>query len=246
MIALIEKIDEKIVVRGEAFVTNRPLITIKGTRDGLTLYMDDNCSFDVLMEELEKILSREQTDEDDPLITVNIQLGYRLLHKENEDRLREIIRRKNKLVVHRIESEVIEKKEALKWKDESDIKCYTQIVRSGQVLNITGDLLLVGDVNPGGKVMATGNIFVLGSLRGIAHAGVNDNKKAVIAASYMEPSQLRIADLISRPPDQEADGVYMECGYVDAKRNTIIMDRLSILGKIRPDLNGLERRILNG
>src|SRR5699024_10424628 len=92
------------------------------------------------------------------------------------------------------------------------IKAFNRVVRSGQVLRVEGDLLLIGDVNPGGKVVATGDIYIMGNLRGIAHAGINGNRKAIIAASYMKPTQLRIADYISRAPDYETDGVYMECG----------------------------------
>ena len=44
-------------------------------------------------------------------------------------------------------------------------------------IKVPGDLLLIGDVNPGGTVMAGGNIFIMGSLKGIAHAGCYGNDK---------------------------------------------------------------------
>nr|WP_153736835.1 septum site-determining protein MinC [Aquibacillus halophilus] len=222
------------------------MITIKGTRDGLTLFIDDSCSFADVMQELEQVLSTNYVDKDEPMITVTIHLGNRYLHKQQEEKLREVIRSKNKLVVHSIESNVILKKQALEWKEDSEIKSITKIVRSGQVLEVKGDLLLIGDVNPGGKIVASGNIFVLGSLRGIAHAGAYGNRDAVITASYMKPSQLRIADYISRSPDYESDGVYMECGLIDESKEKIVIDRLQVLSQKRPDLNGFERRILNG
>ncbi|WP_328701015.1 septum site-determining protein MinC [Aquibacillus kalidii] len=227
-------------------IVNKQLITIKGTREGLTLYIDDLCSFDDVKKELEEVLSTKYTDKDEPMITVTIQLGNRYLHKHQEDELRDIIRKKNKLVVQSIESNVISKKQALEWKEESEIKTISKIVRSGQVIEVKGDLLLIGDVNPGGKVTASGNIFVLGGLRGIAHAGIDGNREAVIIASYMQPSQLRIADYISRSPDYESEGVYMECGLIDEEKAKIIIDRLQVLSQKRPDLSGFERRVLNG
>src|SRR5690625_3993362 len=121
-----------------------------------------------------------------------------------------------------------------------------RLVRSGQVLEVTGDLLLVGDVNPGGKVVATGNIYILGNLRGIAHAGVNGDRNAVIVASYMKPRQLRIDDYMSRAPDYETTGVYMECGMIDEKENKIVIDRLQALMQKRLDLSTFERRMNNG
>ncbi|BAM47150.1 septum site-determining protein MinC [Amphibacillus xylanus] len=220
-------------------------IIIKGTRDGLTLYLDDSCSFDYLINELDQILAQDELDTEDSLIRINIQLGNRYLHKEQEEILRELIRKKKKLVVQTIESNVILKEDAIKWKEENEVRIIARTIRSGQEVSITGDLLLVGDVNPGGTVKATGNIFILGSLQGIAHAGYNGNLQAVIMASYMNPVQLRIANLYSRSPDYETEGVYMECGYVDDS-NKIMIDRLQVVAKKRPELNGFERSVLNG
>ncbi|KAB3535912.1 septum site-determining protein MinC [Alkaliphilus pronyensis] len=76
-------------------------------------------------------------------------------------------------------------------------------VRSGQKLHIKGNLVILGDVNPGAEVIALGNIIVMGSLRGIAHAGGDGNKNARVAAIYLDPTQLRIADVITRAPDGE-------------------------------------------
>ena len=220
-------------------------VTIKGTRDGLTLYLDDSCSFEQLLTELDRVLTDDEIDLDDSLVRINVQLGNRFLHSEKEEQLRQLISKKNKLVVQKIQSNVVLKEDALKWKEESDGQVLTKTVRSGQVIEVTGDLLLIGDVNPGGMIKATGNIFVMGRLRGIAHAGYQDNLEAVVMASYMNPVQLRIADLYSRSPDYKTEGVYMECAFVD-ESNKIIIDSLQVAAKKRPELNGFERSVLNG
>lgn len=225
---------------------NKQLITIKGTRDGLTLYIDDSCSFNEVLTQLNETLSTEYVDNEEPMITVTIHIGNRYLHKAQEEELREMIRQKNKLVVQSIESNVIPKKQALAWKEDSEVKVVNKVVRSGQVIEVNGDLLLVGDVNPGGKIIASGNIFVMGSLRGVAHAGVYGNQEAIIAAAYMKPTQLRIAEFISRSPDYETDGVYMECGLIDKEKEKIVIDRLQVLSQKRPDISGFERRMING
>ena len=62
----------------------------------------------------------------------------------------------------------------------------------------------------------------------------------------MAPSQLRIADVISRPPDSEDEGIYMECGFLDESFEKIRMERVTALSKVRPELNGFERRVMNG
>ncbi|TJX14776.1 septum site-determining protein MinC [Tissierella creatinini] len=74
-------------------------------------------------------------------------------------------------------------------------------LRSGQEVNYDGNIVVVGDVNPGAFLKAKGNIIVLGSLRGVAHAGIGGNEKSIVAAYSLLPMQLRIADIIVRPPD---------------------------------------------
>ena len=219
-------------------------VTIKGTKDGLTLHLDDNCSYDDLLRELEeKLTVSEKIEPDSPLVSVHLKVGNRYLTPEQEEELRTLIRRTKNFVVSSIESNVLTKEEALEWKRKTEIVSVSKIVRSGQVLHVQGDLLLIGDVNPGGTVIAGGNIFILGALRGIAYAGYYGNKEAVIAASVMKPTQLRISDVMNRAPDYKTDeGNEMECAYID-EHNQIVVDRLQLLMHLRPNLTRLERRM---
>src|SRR5699024_8037941 len=160
--------------------------------------------------------------------------------------LKELIEAGDQFKIERFDSDVIGRKQAEAWIESNGMKTFSKIVRSGQVLEVEGDLLLIGDVNPGGEVRASGHVFILGSLHGIAHAGFNGDDTAVIVASYMNPSQLRIAQFISRSPDYDAEGVYMECGYLDKEQNKIIIDRLQVLPYVRKNLRGLGRRMQIG
>lgn len=77
-------------------------------------------------------------------------------------------------------------------------------LRSGQKIFNKGNMVILGDVNPGAEVIAGGNILVMGALRGMAHAGAFGDEKAIIAAFRLSPTQLRIANHITRPPDGES------------------------------------------
>lgn len=224
------------------------LVTIKGTKEGLIFYLDDDCSFQELVKELGSKLEMADTytENEQQAVSVTLHVGYRYVRPEQKEQLKKIIEQDNRFSIFRYDAEVIGKKEAEEWFDQSEVKSISRIVRSGQIVEVTGDLLLIGDVNPGGQVKATGSIFILGNLQGIAHAGVKGDEQAVIAASYMNPTQLRIAKFISRAPDYEAEGVYMECGYYDKKNNKIAIDRLQVLPYIRKNFSAMERRILNG
>lgn len=224
----------------------KQIVTIKGTSSGLTLFIDDLCAYDDIIEDLQNKISLNYNHQDEAPVHVTVHLGTRYLKDEQKDQLKKIISEKTNLIVDSFQSDVIHKEEALSWKKESEIKCMNRMVRSGQVLHVEGDLLLIGDVNPGGKVVSTGNVYILGHLWGIAHAGSKGDREAIIAASHMNPSQLRIADYISRAPDHDSPGVYMECGRIDNELDKIVIDRLQVLTKVRESLSGFERRIKNG
>ena len=76
-----------------------------------------------------------------------------------------------------------------------------QTLRSGQVLEFDGNVVIIGDCHPGSEIKATGDITVWGVLGSIAHAGAKGNRDAKIRALKMNAVQLRIADCYSRRPD---------------------------------------------
>ena len=212
-------------------------ITIKGTKDGLNFFLDDRCAFQDLLTELEETLSSQHYQKDNgPDVQINLLVGNRFLTNEQENELRQIIVDGKKLSVERIVSNVMTKEEAEEQLKEAQMVTIAKVIRSGQVLELTGDVLLIGDVNPGGVIMATGNIYIMGALRGIAHAGSKGNKEAVICASLMAPAQLKIADAFYQSPDRnEQEEREMECAYVDEK-DEIKIGRVKELIKIRPNL----------
>lgn len=77
---------------------------------------------------------------------------------------------------------------------------------------------------------------MLGSLRGMAHAGIGGDEEAIIAASVFAPTQLRIADIISRPPDEwESRETGMEFAYL--QDNQMQIDKMSNIVRLRRDFN---------
>lgn len=74
-------------------------------------------------------------------------------------------------------------------------------IRSGQSISSDGNLVIIGDVNPGAEIRAKGDITVWGILGGIAHAGSEGNTQTRIRALKMNAIQLRIGDVFARRPD---------------------------------------------
>lgn len=87
-------------------------------------------------------------------------------------------------------------------------------IRSGQLIRHHGHVTVLGDVNAGGEIIAGGNVIVWGRLRGTVHAGALGDRAAIIGALELAPTQLRIADLIARAPEGQPNR-YPEVAFVE-------------------------------
>lgn len=91
---------------------------------------------------------------------------------------------------------------ALKNEPESLPTLYLRkTIRSGQSISSDGNIVVIGDVNPGAEIIAKGDITVWGILGGIAHAGSAGNNYAKIRALKLNPVQIRIGEVFARRPD---------------------------------------------
>jgi len=104
----------------------------------------------------------------------------------------------------------------LKTKIKEDI-LHEGTVRSGDRISSNGNLSIIGDVNPGAIVSAKKNIFVWGKLLGVAFAGKDGNNNASIASLYLNPLQLRIADIIAIGPKEKPKNYYPEIAVIENK-----------------------------
>ena len=118
------------------------------------------------------------------------------------------------------EQEVRNKLLLLNTKKKNDI-LHEGTVRSGNRISSNGNLCIIGDVNPGAIVSAEKNIYVWGKLLGIAYAGKSGNRNASIASLYLNPLQLRIADVIAIGPKDKPKNSYPEIAQID--NQTIII-----------------------
>jgi septum site-determining protein MinC len=188
-------------------------VTIKGVKDGLVFLLDDACDFSEVLQELRhKMENTHEKILTGPIIHVHVKLGARTVTEEEKNLICDIISQKGNLLIQSIESQL---PHAMPNLANPGIGLLKGIVRSGQTVRHEGNLLYLGDVNPGGVIISTGSIYIMGSLRGMAHAGVDGDETAIIAASYLRPTQLRIAGVISRPPDEwDTNDTFMEFAYI--------------------------------
>jgi septum site-determining protein MinC len=92
-------------------------------------------------------------------------------------------------------------------------------MRSGKSVEFSGNVIVLGDVNPGSEIIAGGNVIVIGKLLGFVHAGAYGDDGAFIVANYLAPTQIRISRFISVPPKDEGreSGRLTEKAYVNNK-----------------------------
>ncbi|SDE44899.1 septum site-determining protein MinC [Bhargavaea beijingensis] len=217
-------------------VTKKQLVMIKGTKSGLVLRLDDQCAYSELLSELEQKVREEALE---GTTEIQLHLGNRYCTDEQVKELINCVQKSPHLRVTKVQGDVIRVEECNRLIKENQSETFVGIVRSGQVVQAEGDLVIIGDVNPNGKAIANGNIFVLGRLKGIAHAGAGGNLDAVIAASWLEATHLMIADKVETMTDELtilSERPEMECAYIH-RNGFIAIDRLQELRILRPNLS---------
>jgi septum site-determining protein MinC len=105
-------------------------------------------------------------------------------------------------------------------------------LRSGQRVRFAGNVVVLGDVNPGAEIVAGGDIVVMGTLRGVAHAGAGGDSGAIVAALRLLPTQLRVAGVIGRSPDGSHE-------RPDGPEVARVRDGLLVVERLQPSLGDL-------
>ncbi|MBU9672889.1 septum site-determining protein MinC [Planococcus sp. CP5-4] len=212
------------------------IVNIKGTNKGLLIQLNDMASYTEILDELKKKVSDPALEGD---AEVQIQLAKRHYSKAQLEEIKKVIHDNSKMKVIGTKCDVVTVEECNRMIAERQSETYVGIVRSGQVIKAKGDLVVIGDVNQNGRIEAGGNVYVLGRLKGFAHAGASGNKEAVIAASWLEATHLKIADELETMTD-ELDSLSeqpeMECAYLHTS-GKIIIDRLQELRFLRPQIS---------
>ena len=116
-----------------------------------------------------------------------------------------------------VKEQEVKKKFLLLDSNKNDDVLHEGTVRSGDRISSNGNLCIIGDVNPGAIVSAKKNIYVWGKLLGIAFAGKCGNNNASISSLYLNPLQLRIADVIAIGPKDKPKNYYPEIAVIENK-----------------------------
>jgi septum site-determining protein MinC len=193
-------------------------VLFENKNNKLVITLNKDVAYEELKEKLQKILDSSDTLFKNVKAPITVT-GKRLLDGE-ETEIEEMIKAKTDLEVK------IERPKQMGLATINNIftkdttvtptKVIKGMLRSGRRVDFEGSIVVLGDVNSGAEIVAEGNVIVLGKLRGFAHAGAKGNRSAFIAANEINPTQLRIADIIMKASiDKVDEGLGYECAKMD-------------------------------
>lgn len=188
-------------------------VIFKGTKEGLYIILKEEMDLDTIKYNLDKKIKPSKRFFEGARI---MNFKGKKLTQEEFDELKEVIEQEYGMTVvgsysdknYEIKAERFELKkpdmlEQLPFENvhKGESLIIRATLRSGQLIQYNGDVVIVGDVNPGAHIKAGGSVIIMGTMRGIVQAGTNGDYGAFIVAYKMQPTQLRIGDIITRSPD---------------------------------------------
>ncbi len=214
-------------------------IILKGDKDGLLLFVKVDKPFDDIIEALKTKLEgsieffakssnppiirykgmRKLTNFENEIFS-KILSAYGLTYENcfvPADKVQISAPKKPNLITNLPDPKILD------YCEKSALTIY-RTVRGGQEIKYDGSIIIIGDVNPSACVMAENDIFVVGSNRGVLHAGMNGDKKSVIMAGNFSGGQIRIADLIVSVHQESLASCGPEVAMV--KENQIIISTM--------------------
>ena len=183
-------------------------VVLKSNRYGINLILDADMPFGQLEEAiLEKFRESEKCFKN---AKSAISFEGRRLSQEEEFSILDMIAKNTSIQVicvvdqDEMREQMYKEKIDSYYQDVADNtgEFYKGTLRSGQVLKCDTSIVIIGDVNPGAKIIAKGNIVILGSLKGNAYAGAAGDESCFVTALDMDPVQIKIGNVIGRSADR--------------------------------------------
>ena len=191
---------------------NSQPVVLKSSKNGIHLILDDKLPFDELLDEIKKKFIDSEKFFKDARIAISFE--GRELNQQEQFEIIEMIRQYTTITIicildyDELMDEVIQRRMNVYEEEHSPQTghFYKGTLRSGQQIESETSMVILGDVNPGAKVVAKGNIVILGALKGIAYAGADGDASCFVAALEMDPVQIKIGDHIGRAADKKETG----------------------------------------
>lgn len=197
-------------------------VSVNLKKDEILIKIDDNSEHEDVLTDLKlKLIDLKKLYQD---AKTPIRVTGKILKNIEMDEIKEIIQNEINVEVNFDTPKTLGLHSITKsYKKDvgiSETKFHKGSLRSGQRMEVDGSIVIIGDVNSGAEVIATDNIVVIGTLRGLAHAGAKGNKEAIITASTLDVVQLRISNIVKEIDKDEEE--IQECAYIYVEKDKIV------------------------
>ncbi len=179
-------------------------VVIKGSKAGMTVILDPEVPFETLL--LDIAAKFEESARFWGSVQMTLTLAGRPLTPEQEMEIVGVITGHSQIEILCLVDQDINRikrcekalNEKLMELSASTGQFYRGSLKQGTHLESETSIVIIGDVEPGARVISKGNVIVLGTLGGVVTAGASGNADAVVVALEMAPIQIKIADVVSR------------------------------------------------
>lgn len=202
------------------------MLSVKGSKDGLVVTLEENMDLEEAKKQLREKFENTKDFFNKGKLTITINaINYTEFEIcELQGVIKEVLNEAEVCFVSYLE---LKRAEAMKTDESEPTRFYRGTVRAGQRLTATKNLVVIGDANPGSELVAGGNVIVVGSLKGMVHAGAAGDEEAFVIALSLMPTQLRIANFITRAPDDLVENVRLIPEIATIKDKSIYIEQFS-------------------
>lgn len=183
-------------------------VILKGKKDRLVVQLDSNIDFSSLKDKFSEKIKEAEAFIGDTKIA--IEFTNRKLTEIEENILIGVVNNETNIKIAFIFSEKstfsqlpgahLPFNHIKELTDEGCTKFHKGTLRSGHSLEFDGNVVVLGDVNPGAVIKSKGNVIVLGYLNGTVYAGEQDGSEAFVGAFSLNPIQIKIGQVIAKNP----------------------------------------------
>lgn len=176
------------------------LSTIKSFQSGIALHLDPNADFELILEDV--AVKFEESRKFFRNAKVALSIEDRVVSDEEEKRIISTINQHSDVnilcIVGKNEETNRRFVKALKkvesQRDDNNTRLYVGNVGDGDIIESQGSLVVYGNVELGGAVVATKDIIVFGYISGQVYAGMAGDDKSVVICFGLSPRKVSIAD----------------------------------------------------
>lgn len=211
---------------------------LRGTQNGYDLVLKQSASLDQILVDLKTLLENLKVDpqaQEATLVSLDVLTEDRILTAEEKHQIEQLVGQYPRFEIHKIAANVMTIADAIQMRERENVHLLSKVIRNGQDVEMTGDVLFLGTIHEGGKLCTTGNIFSMGNVAGILQAGYPDDESKLVMGNLQTAQQIRIAEQFDIIETDEIADSAQTIAYVN-DLHVLSYGNLNHLKKINPKL----------